>query len=226
LIAYSSVNHMGYTMLGIAAASVVNGPGYSAFKDSAAIALNGAVLQMFNHGIITGGLFLMIGMLYERAHTRRVDAFGGLAAKLPRYYGLMMLTAFASLGLPALAGFVSEFMIFRGAFAIIPSLAAIGVIGIVITAAFILWKIIQMVFLGPVDEVKFEHMEEHLSPDVRGAYWTSATGKAHAFMKDMMPWEVASMVPLAIFMIAIGLYPAPILNVLNSGAQAILRFIG
>jgi NADH-quinone oxidoreductase subunit M len=225
LIAYSSVNHMGYTMLGIAAASVVNGPGFVAYKDAAAIALNGAVLQMFNHGIITGGLFLMVGMLYERAHTRRVDAFGGLAAKLPRYYGLMMLTSFASLGLPALAGFVSEFMIFRGAFAIMPSLAAIGVIGIVITAAFILWKIIQMVFLGPVDETKFEHMEEHLAPDVVGAYWTPAVGKAKSFMKDMMPWEVAAMVPLAVFMVAIGLYPAPILNLINNGAQAVLRFI-
>ena len=154
-----------------------------------------------------------------------MDAFGGLAAKLPRYYGLMMLTAFASLGLPALGGFVSEFMIFRGAFAIMPSLAAIGVIGIVITAAFILWKLIQMVFLGPVDETKFEHMEEHLTPDVVGAYWTPALGKAKSFMKDMMPWEVAAMVPLAVFMVAIGLYPAPILTVINNGAQAVLRFI-
>jgi NADH-quinone oxidoreductase subunit M len=226
LIAYSSVNHMGYTMLGIAAAAVVNGQGFKAYADSAAIALNGAVLQMFNHGIITGGLFLLVGMLYERAHTRSVNAFGGLASKLPRYYGIMMLTSFASLGLPALAGFVSEFMIFRGAFAIIPSLAAIGVIGIVVTAAFILWKIIQLVFLGPLDETKYEHMTEHLTPQVLAAYWDQASGKAQRFMKDMTGWEVAAMVPLAVFMIVIGLYPKPILDLINTSAVVILKAIG
>ncbi|MBI3734883.1 MAG: NADH-quinone oxidoreductase subunit M, partial [Chloroflexi bacterium] len=157
LIAYSSVNHMGYTMLGIAAASLA--VGVKGLEDARAVALNGAVLQMFNHGIITGALFLLVGMLYERAHTRRVDAFGGLATPVPRYYGLVMLTSFASLGLPGLAGFVSEFMIFRGAFAIIPGIAAVGVLGIVITAAFILWKIIQMVFLGPLNE-KWANMKD------------------------------------------------------------------
>ncbi len=225
LIAYSSVNHMGYVMLGIAAAAMVNGPGFAQYKDAAAIALNGAVLQMFNHGIITGGLFLMVGMLYERAHTRRVDAFGGLATRLPRYYGIMMLTCFASLGLPALAGFVSEFMIFRGAFAITPVLAAIGVIGIVVTAAFILWKLIQMPFLGPLDEEKFAHMQEHLSSNVLAQYWVQTTDKAHSFMRDMLRWEVAAMVPLAVFMIVIGLYPAPILNLINVGATAVLKLI-
>jgi NADH-quinone oxidoreductase subunit M len=199
LIAYSSVNHMGYTMLGIAAAAIATGN--AALADARAIALNGAVLQMFNHGIITGGLFLLVGMLYERAHTRRVDAFGGLAAAVPRYYGLMMLTAFASLGLPALAGFVSEFMIFRGAFAIIPGLAAIGVLGIIITAAFILWKLIQMPFLGPLNQ-----------------RW--------AAMRDMTPWEVVSMVPLAVFMVLIGLYPKPILDIINGAAVSILKLMG
>jgi NADH-quinone oxidoreductase subunit M len=226
LIAYSSVNHMGYTMLGIAVAAMVNGPGFSAYKDSAAIALNGAVLQMFNHGIITGGLFLMVGMLYERAHTRQVGAFGGLAARLPRYYGFMMLASFASLGLPALAGFVSEFMIFRGAFAISPSLAAIGVIGIVITAAFILWKIIQMVFLGPVDEAKYAQMEEHLTPPTLAMYWEQTGDKAKRFMRDMLPWEVAAMAPLAVLMVLIGLYPAPILTLINAAAVSILKAIG
>ena len=224
LIAYSSVNHMGYTMLGIAAAAIVNGPGFKPFTDSAAIALNGAVLQMFNHGIITGGLFLMVGMLYERAHTRNVDAFGGLAEKIPTYYGVMMLTSFASLGLPFLAGFVSEFMIFRGAFHIIPGIAAIGVIGIVITAAFILWKIIQMVFLGPVDEHKYEEMEHHLSVNTLAEYWQpSGKGK---FMKDMQSWEVVAMTPLAVFMVAIGIFPAPIINLINGTALKILSSIG
>ena len=183
LIAYSSVNHMGYAMLGIAAAALVP-VGLKEYTDARAIALNGAVLQMFNHGIITGGLFLMVGMLYERAHTRQVDAFGGLAEKIPTYYGLMMLTSFASLGLPFLAGFVSEFMIFRGAFQIIPGITAIGVIGIVVTAAFILWKIIQMIFLGPVDEHKYEEMEHHLSPAVISAYW-QPTDKGKRFFSTL-----------------------------------------
>ncbi len=222
LIAYSSVNHMGYTMLGIGAAAIAVGNTAPGIADARAIALNGAVLQMFNHGIITGGLFLLVGMLYERAHTRRVDAFGGLAAAVPRYYGLMMLTAFASLGLPALAGFVSEFMIFRGAFAIIPGLAAIGVLGIVITAAFILWKIIQMVFLGPLDQEKYSEMEHHLTPQVVAEYWERATGR----MKDMTPWEVVSMVPLAVFMILIGLYPKPIIDIINGAAVSIINLMG
>jgi NADH-quinone oxidoreductase subunit M len=223
LIAYSSVNHMGYTMLGIAAAAMVNWEGYKPYADSAAIALNGAVLQMFNHGIITGGLFLMVGMLYERAHTRRVDAFGGLAEKIPTYYGLMMLTSFASLGLPFLAGFVSEFMIFRGAFHIIPGIAALGVIGIVVTAAFILWKIIQMVFLGPVDEHKYAELEHHLSVNTLAEYWQSS-GKGR-FMKDMQSWEVVAMTPLAVFMVAIGVFPAPIINLINTTAIKILSSI-
>jgi NADH-quinone oxidoreductase subunit M len=224
LIAYSSVNHMGYTMLGIAAASLAIG--MNEFEDARTIALNGAVLQMFNHGIITGGLFLMVGMLYERAHTRRVDAFGGLASGVPKYDGMMMLTSFASLGLPALAGFVSEFMIFRGAFTIIPALAAIGVIGIVITAAFILWKIIQMVFLGPLDAHKYEEMEHHLSADTLAMYWSQAGGTAKRFMKDMMSWEMAAMAPLAVFMILIGLYPTWILYTINQSALEIIRRMG
>ncbi len=199
LIAYSSVNHMGYTMLGVAAASLATN--IPTLADSRAIALNGAVLQMFNHGIITGGLFLLVGMLYERAHTRQVDAFGGLATNVPRYYGMVMLTAFASLGLPGLAGFVSEFMVFRGAFPIIPGLAAVGVLGIVITAAFILWKMIQLPFLGPLN-----------------TQWSG--------MKDMFSYELISMTPLAVFMILVGLYPAPIVNLINASAQVILKLMG
>jgi NADH-quinone oxidoreductase subunit M len=131
LIAYSSVSHMGFFMLGLAAAAYTL-DATNPVLTSRAIALDGAVLQMFNHGIITGGLFFLVGVIYERTHTRDLKAFGGLSAKMPVYYGVMLMTALASLGLPGLAGFISEFMVFRGAFAIIPVYAIIGIIAIVL----------------------------------------------------------------------------------------------
>ncbi|HSR30836.1 MAG TPA: NADH-quinone oxidoreductase subunit M, partial [Anaerolineae bacterium] len=136
LIAYSSVSHMGYFMLGTAAAAAAWGR--SGLADAAAMASNGAAMQMFNHGIITGGLFFLVGVIYERAHTRDlaltdedgnpqrdennkvIPAFGGLGKMTPYYYGIFLVTAFASLGLPGLAGFWAEFFVFRGAFQIIP----------------------------------------------------------------------------------------------------------
>jgi NADH-quinone oxidoreductase subunit M len=192
LIAYSSVNHMGYVMLGVAAAAYAGlGLGSENILDSAAIAVNGAVMQMFNHGIITGGLFLLVGIIYERSHTRDLKAFGGLGVKLPIYYSVVITTCLASLGLPGLAGFVSEFMVFRGAVAIVPLLAVFGVLGVVVTAAFFLWKVIQGMFLGPLNEK-----------------W--------AGLPDMERYELLCMAPLIFFMALFGLYPVPILNIMNN----------
>lgn len=199
LIAYSSVSHMGYVMLGLAAAAYTFGKTDVATINSAAMALNGAAMQMFNHGVITGGLFFLVGIIYERAHTRNLKEFGGLGAKLPVFYGITALTGFASLGLPGLAGFWSEFFVFRGAFAIIPVYAVIGAIGIVITAAYILWKIVQYMFLGPFNEEK----------------WGSLT--------DMAPFEKLTMAPLVVFMILFGIYPTPILNIFNLATTALLK---
>ena len=112
---------------------------------------NGAIFQMITHGIITGALFLLVGVLYDRAHTRDITAFGGLGAKLPVYSGIMALTCFASLGLPGLAGFVGEFMCFLGAFAYWKFWTTLSVAGILITAAFFL-RMMQKVFLGPFNE--------------------------------------------------------------------------
>ncbi|MGQ9584191.1 MAG: complex I subunit 4 family protein [Anaerolineae bacterium] len=199
LIAYSSVSHMGYVMLGIAAAAASLGlAGSASLNRSATIALNGAALQMFNHGIITGGLFFLVGVIYERAHIRDLKAFGGLGAKLPYFYGIMAVTGLASLGLPGLAGFWSEFFVFRGAFAIIPVFAVIGILGVVVTAAYILWKIIQYVFLGPFNEEK----------------WGGLT--------DMAAFEKITMWPLVLFMVFFGIWPTPIVNLLNSATSAIL----
>jgi NADH-quinone oxidoreductase subunit M len=202
LIAYSSVSHMGYVMLGIAAAAA--GWGVDAFKDAAAMAANGAALQMFNHGIITGGLFFLVGVIYERAHTRDLKSFGGLSKATPYYYGIFMVTALASLGLPGLAGFWAEFFVFRGAFEIMPAFAAIGIIGIVVTAAYILWKIVQYVFLGEFSLKKWEEV----------SHGTKLT--------DMLAFEKVTMWPLIIFMIGFGVYPTPIVEFFNSFAQKLL----
>jgi NADH-quinone oxidoreductase subunit M len=202
LIAYSSVNHMGYVILGIAAAVAAG----AANLTDRSIALNGAILQMWNHGVITGALFFIVGMLYERAHTRDLKAFGGLGAKVP-VYGAMLLTAsFASLGLPGLAGFISEFMVFRGAFASLTVISAISVLGIVFTAAMLLWKVIQNVLLGVFDEEKWKHLKEE-----KGLHLT-----------DLSAFEVITLTPLVFLMVLIGVYPSVILNTINTLSVAVL----
>ena len=204
LIAYSSVSHMGYVLLGMAAGAVGLTYVDQALRDSAAIALNGAVLQMFNHGIITGGLFFLVGIIYERAHTRDLAAFGGLGARVPYYYGMMLVTGFASLGLPGLAGFWAEFFVFRGAFHIMPVFAVIGAVGIVVTAAYILWKIVQYVFLGAFDQKKWDE-------------------RTHgAALIDMLAFEKVTMWPLVVFMVAIGVFPPLVVTIINSATTALL----
>jgi NADH-quinone oxidoreductase subunit M len=202
LIAYSSVSHMGYVLLGVGAAAFALGtPGW---VDASAMALNGAALQMFNHGISTGALFFLVGVIYERAHLRDLKMFGGFSSKMPYYYGLFAVTALTSLGLPGLAGFWSEFFVFRGAFDIVKVWAAVGVLGIVLTAAYILWKIVQFVFLGEYDPHKIAH-------------WTDVTTGAEAHEPaDLVLFEKVTLWPLAAFMILFGVYPAPILNIFNT----------
>ena len=175
MVAYSSVNHMGYCLLGIAG---MTASGFS-----------GAVLQMVNHGIIAGALFLLVGVIYDRAHTRDISAFGGLAVKLPVYAGLMSLACFASLGLPGLSGFVSEFLCFLGAFQQWKWATTISTLGIIATAAFFL-RMMQKVFLGPLNEK-----------------W--------ADLPDMTPRELASVLPLVAVMIWFGVDPKWPLDLMN-----------
>ena len=198
LIAYSSVSHMGYVVLGVAASAAAIGAG-GEYTPRASLALNGATMQRFTHGIITGGLFFLVGVIYERAHTRDLKVFGGLSAKLPYYYGITMVTGLASLGLPGLVGFWSEFFVFRGAFHIIPLYAAFGVLGVVVTAAYILWKIIQFIFLGTFDAEK----------------WGG--------LKDMEAFEKVTMWPLVAVMVGFGIWPTPILNLINSATTALMN---
>ncbi len=190
LIAYSSVNHMGYTMLGIAAAVA---PGV--LLNDRATALNGAQMQMFAHGIITGALFLLVGVVYERAHTRDLDSFGGLGARVPVFAGLFTLACFASLGLPGMAGFIGEFFVFRGAFPASILITALATIGIVVTAAYLLWTV-QRVLLGPLNP-KYEKMPDI---DVR---------------------EKLCVAPLIFFMLLFGIWPKLLLDILNTASLAI-----
>lgn len=224
LIAYSSVSHMGYVMLGIgAAASVLTPAGAEAaaqtfnltpeaVMDSAAMALNGATLQMFNHGIITGALFLLIGVIYERAHTRELAKFGGLSSKTPQFYGMMLVAGFASLGLPGLAGFWAEFFTFRGAFALVPYWAAFGAIGIIMTAVYILWRVIQNVFLGEYDATKLDH-------------WTTVDGQHADGPTDLVAFEKFTLWPLIIGMFVLGIYPTLILDYFNASAVQLLNLV-
>lgn len=194
LIAYSSVSHMGYVILGIAAAVGVS---QTATLDDRAMALNGAMLQMFNHGIITGALFLLVGVIYERAHTRDLDSFGGLGARIPIFAGLFWVACFGSLGLPGLSGFIGEFFVFRGAFAVNILITALAAVGIVVTAAYLLWTV-QRVLMGPANP-KYEKM-----PDANAR-------------------EIVALAPLMGLMLLFGIWPKPILDILNTASIAIAR---
>ena len=213
LIAYSSVSHMGFVLLGVGAAAYAIGT--PRWVDAGAMAINGAALQMFNHGISTGALFFLVGVIYERAHLRDLKMFGGFSSKLPYYYGLFAVAAFTSLGLPGLAGFWSEFFVFRGAFDIVPIWAVIGIIGVVLTAAYILWKIVQYTFLGQYDPHKIAH-------------WTNVeTGAEEHEPRDVTRFEKLTLWPLVAFMILFGIFPTPLLSFFNTASMAIMTgFVG
>jgi NADH-quinone oxidoreductase subunit M len=190
LVAYTSVNHMGYVVVGVAAAAAVD-------DRARVLALDGAVLQMVSHGIVTGALFLLVGMLQDRAHTRESGAFGGLLRVIPRLGWFFILAAFASLGLPGLAHFPAEFQIFLGTFAVWPPAAAIVVVGIVITAGLYL-RAIQAVFLGTLPE-----------------RWRE--------LRDLSPREAWAIVPLMVLTVAIGVAPGWLLEVITRATEAIGR---
>jgi NADH-quinone oxidoreductase subunit M len=184
LVAYSSVNHMGFVVLGIAAAAFATG------TDHAVIALNGAVLQMFNHGLSAAGMFFLVGVIYERTHTRDLREYGGLFPLVPVYGGILMFTSMASLGLPGLNGFVSEFLVVRGSWPIFTLFTALSMIGLFFTGAYIL-KGLKQVLHGPLNERWVGHLSE------------------------INTREVLVIAPLLILMLWIGIWPAWILDVIN-----------
>ena len=184
LVAYSSISHMGFVVLGIAAAA------WDAGSMNANLAVNGAVLQMFNHGISAAGMFFLVGVLYDRTHTRDLKALGGLFPLVPVYGGVLIFTSMASLGLPGLGGFVSEFLVVRGAWAVFAVPTALAMIGLFFTGAYVL-KAIKMVLHGPLNE----HWLGHLT--------------------EINTREVLVIAPLMALMLAVGIWPAWILDVIN-----------
>jgi len=188
LVAYSSINHMGFVVLGIAAAAwATKGP-------DAQLALNGAVLQMFTHGLSAAGMFFLVGVLYDRTHTRDLNAYGGLFPLVPVYGGILIFTAMGSLGLPGLGGFVSEFLVVRGAWPIFTLATALGMIGLFFTGAYVL-KALKQVLHGPLNE----HWKGHLT--------------------EISTREVLVIAPLMVLMLAIGIWPAWIMEIINQAVS-------
>jgi NADH-quinone oxidoreductase subunit M len=184
LVAYSSVSHLGFVMLGLFA---LNSQG-----------IQGGILQMVNHGLSTGALFLIVGMIYERRHTREMDAFGGLWKVMPIYAALTLIVALSSMGLPGLNGFIGEFTILLGAFGSevlgSPWFAGLAAVGVILAAVYILYMF-QKMFLGPVDK------EENRT------------------LLDLNWREIVTLVPLLIFIFWIGLYPAPFFNLMGPAVE-------
>jgi len=188
LVAYSSVNHMGFVVLGVAAAA------YAINTESANLALNGAILQMFNHGLSAAGMFFLVGVIYERTHTRNLKVFGGLFPLMPVYGGILIFTSMASLGLPGMGGFISEFLVVRGSWPIFTLITVLGMIGLFFTGAYIL-KGIKMVLHGPLNENWVGHL------------------------KEINAREIFVIVPLMVLSLVIGIWPAWILEVINSAVR-------
>ncbi|NQU09224.1 NADH-quinone oxidoreductase subunit M, partial [bacterium] len=199
LVAYSSVNHMGYAMLGIFCAAAAT-PGVLDPANEKSAALQGAMLQMFNHGISSAALFFLVGVVYERTHTRRLDEFGGLRKIMPIYAGVLGISMFSSLGLPGLNGFVGEFLIFKGVFPVMTGVAMAATIGLVVTAVFLL-GMMQKVCFGPLNEK-----------------WRG--------LADMAPREVAIVAVLLFFMFGLGIWPEPLLRMSNQAVMQLLEVFG
>jgi NADH-quinone oxidoreductase subunit M len=183
LVAYSSISHMGFVLLGM-----------SSFTQEG---MNGAVLQMFNHGISSAALFFMVGVIYDRTHTRALADYGGLRKIMPIYAGVLGVSMFSSLGLPGLNGFVGEFLIFRGVFPVVTTVSVVAMIGLVVTAVFLL-QMMQKVCFGPLNEK-----------------WQ--------FLPDMTARELFIGGALMLFMFLIGIYPAPLLDAANNAVMGLVK---
>jgi NADH-quinone oxidoreductase subunit M len=159
--------------------------------------VQGALLIMINHGISTGALFLLIGMIYERKHSRAIDAYGGIARVVPMFAALLTLVSLSSIGLPATNGFVGEFLVLLGSFKPYPIFTTIATTGVIFAAAYLLWAIQRIIF-NPLDKKENEHI-----PDLN---WR----------------EVSLMAPLVAVIIWLGVYPAPVLRRMETAAQALV----
>jgi len=184
LVAYSSVSHMGLVVLGIFALTPES--------------LQGAMLVQISHGLSTGALFLMIGMLYDRRHTRLFSAFGGLARVMPLYGAFLMISVMSSVAVPGTNGFIGEFLVLTGTFQTFPVLAVIATVSVILGAIYMLWAT-QRVLFNPLDK-----------PENKG-------------LADMNWREVATMLPIAALIFYIGLHPAPILRRMEPRLQELIH---
>ena len=186
LVAYSSVSHLGFVMLGIWAATLQS--------------VQGALMIMIGHGLSTGALFLLIGMLYERRHTREIAAFGGLARVMPVFSLILVITSLASIGLPGLNGFVGEFLVLVGSFARFPWATGLATTGVIFAAAYLLWALQRIIF-NRLDRVENEHLP------------------------DLSRRELWVVLPLLAGMVWLGLYPQPVLSRMEVSAQHYIRLV-
>lgn len=186
LVAYSSISHMGFTLLGLAAMTPM--------------AVQGAAFQMFSHGLISAMLFLLVGMIYDRAHTREIAKLGGLFNTIPTVAVILAFASFASLGLPGLSGFIAEFLVFLGSFATYRTFVIIATSGVVFTAGYYLWMI-QRVLMG-------EARKEYLG------------------LPDITARELGTVVPLMIFTALLGVYPALLMNIMNPAILSLVARVG
>jgi len=183
LVAYSSVSHMGMVMLGMFALN--------------AVGITGSIVQQINHGISTGGLFLLVGVVYERRHTREISEYGGLSKVMPAYAAIFLVMTMSSIGLPALNGFIGEILILQGIFVVNKIWAAFAATGIVLGAAYMLW-LYQRTMFGTIDNPKNENL-----PDLNLREW-------------------ATFIPLLILAVWIGLYPKPFIDRLDSSVVRVM----
>lgn len=183
LVAYSSVSHLGFVMLGIFAMTVAS--------------VQGALMVMINHGISTGALFFLIGMIYERRHTRLIEAYGGIAKVVPMFAVMLVIVTFSSIGVPGTNGFIGEFLVLIGSFKTEPIMAVIASTAVIISAAYLLWAI-QRILFNPLDKPENEHIP------------------------DLNRRELAVMIPLIACIVWLGVYPAPVLRRMEGAAQ---RFV-
>jgi len=186
LVAYSSVSHLGFVVLGIFALTTQG--------------LQGGVIQMVNHGLTTGALFLLVGMIYERRHTRQIADFGGLGAVMPVFSGTFLFIALASIGLPGLNGFVGEFLVLLGSYLSLPGFAIAATPGVVLAAVYLLWAY-QRIFTGPVTLEENRHLP------------------------DLGFREVALLLPIVALVLFLGIYPKPALDRVEPAVQGILERI-
>ena len=186
LVAYSSVSHLGFVMLGLASVNLIGA--------------SGSLLQQINHGISTGALFLLIGMIYERRHTRQINDYGGIFAVVPIFTIFFLIVTFSSIGLPGTNGFVGEFLILLGAFQAHPWASVISTTAVILAAGYMLW-LVRRVFFGPVTKSENESI------------------------KDLDRRELAILVPLIALIIWIGVYPKPFLSRIEPDLKAWVKQI-